>query len=188
MLRIRSARDTCVRASSRRRAAAEQHCGSKRRDDRHGDGRRIQLRVLDAWQSIRAPSTTRRAQERRGRGDAGDAAGASQHQALDEQLTHEASRSGAERRAQRDLIAARGRPGEQQIGGVRASGEEHEEHRGGAEPKRAPHVADDGIEQRPHRDALAAIGPRESFREQRGRGRKTSPGLPPSKRRAAGGR
>ncbi len=167
-LQIRAARLRDFRARDQpRRTATEQDRRGERCDDRHEDRDRIDVRGFDTRQTAGAEHDERAQKDRCG-GDADRAAGAGQREALHEQLPGKPARVGAERRAQRDLVPARRRPRQQQIRRVRASGEQDEQDCRATKPQRTPHITDEGIEERPYRHALVAIGARELSCERRG--------------------
>ena len=74
---------------------------------------------------------------------AGDRRRRGEHQALREQLAHEARPRAAERRPHRQLALARGRAHEQQVRHVRARDEQHERDGAHERQDRGPHVGDE---------------------------------------------
>ena len=76
---------------------------------------------------------------------------------LGQQLPDDPGPVGAERRADRDLLAAGERSGEDEVGHVRARDEQHEADRAEQHPERPPHVADEVLVERDHRRAPALV-------------------------------
>ena len=78
-----------------------------------------------------------------------------QHDALGQQLPHDAAAAGADRGADRDLALADGRAHQQQVGDVGARDQQDEGDRAQQHPQRRSDVADDDLLHR--RDAEAAL-------------------------------
>ena len=88
------------------------------------------------------------AQRALGEQQAGGAAGEAEHQRFDEQLLQHAAAPGAERGADRDLLAAAERAREQQVADVGAGDQQHEADGGEQHHQRRADVADDVVLQR----------------------------------------
>ena len=78
-------------------------------------------------------------------GDAADAAGQREHDALGEQLADDAPTAGADRQPHADLALARGAAREQQVGDVGARDQQDDEHRGGEHAHLRPDRIDDQV-------------------------------------------
>ena len=104
---------------------------------------------------MRARAAARGARERRSRRDQqpGRAAQEREEGAFDQELARQPGAGGAERRADRELPAARGRTGEKQVGHVGARDQQYAPH--GAEEDQEPRaqVAVQPLVQRDHGDA-----------------------------------
>ena len=97
-----------------------------------------------------------RGQERRDRPpleqQAEDRADGRQQQAFGEQLANQAPAAGAERRADGDFTITPGGARQQEVRDVGAGDEQHDQHRGGEQLQRAPHVADEQLLEREQAD------------------------------------
>ena len=78
------------------------------------------------------------------------AADRADHEALDEQLSRDARRHGAERRAHGELLPPRIGPHEHEVRDVGARDEQHGADRAHEHPERARDAADEVVLQRPH--------------------------------------
>ena len=126
---------------AQRRHEPEHDRGHQRRAHGKRHHRRIDPHVLKARQVLRAERQQQPDADPR-EPDAGDGAGAGEHQALGEQLAHEARPRAPERRPHRQLALARGRADEQQVRDVGARDEQHERHRPHERQDRGPDVGD----------------------------------------------
>ena len=76
---------------------------------------------------------------------------------LGEELAHDAAAARAEGRADRELLAAAERPGQHEVGHVRARDQEDEAHRAEQHEQRRPHIADEVLVQRDDRRPPALV-------------------------------
>ena len=140
----RSARDprsAGIRAAQQR--ARHRHQGGKGHDPsvEHGG--------VNPWNAA-ASQRDDEADRLGGQRESEQAAGASEHQALDEELPDELSATGAKRGADGDFLDARRRAREQHVRDVGAGNEQHQRRQRRTAPREATDVADDDVGQRCH--------------------------------------
>ena len=88
----------------------------------------------------------------------GDGAGEADDGTLDQQLPRDAGSRRAEGGANAHLGLPPGRPGEQQVGDVRAGDEQHEADRRQQNERRIPHLRHDDFMEAPHPRRHVGIG------------------------------
>jgi hypothetical protein len=86
-----------------------------------------------------------------GEQQAGDGAEERQHEPFGDELSHDAGRAGAERRADRELPLPRSGAREHQVRDVRASDQQHDGDGPHQDENHLPALPDDFIHERPHR-------------------------------------